>query len=67
MDGIPQKMETVEQISIPIARVINLSLNKRVVPFEWKEANIISLFKKGSLNKSANYRPLSLTTDSWVV
>ena len=40
-------METVEQISISLARVFNLSLKEGVVPFEWKEANIIPLFKKG--------------------
>ena len=49
-------METVEQISIPLARVFNLSLKEGVVPFEWIEANIIPLFKKGSKNKSENYR-----------
>ena len=50
VDGIPPKllMETVEQISIPLARVFNLSLKEGVVPFEWKEANIIQLFKRGS-------------------
>ena len=48
------------QISIPLARVSNLSLKEGVVPFEWKEANIVSLFKKGSRNKSENYRPVSL-------
>ena len=64
VDGIPPKllMETVEQISIPLARVVNLSLKEGVVPFEWKEANIIPLFKKGSRNKSENYRPVSLTS-----
>ena len=64
VDGIPPKllMETVEQISIPLARVSNLSLKEGVVPFEWKEANIIPLFKKGSRNKSENYRPVSLTS-----
>ena len=63
VDGIPPKllMETVEQISIPVARVFNLSLKEGVVPFEWKEANIIQLFKKGSRNKPENYRPMSLT------
>ena len=40
--------------------MFNLSLKERVVPFEWKEANIIPLFKKGSRNKSENYRPVSL-------
>ena len=64
MDGIPPKllMEMVEQISIPLARVFNLSLKEGVVPFECKEANIIPLFKKCSRNKSENYRPVSLTS-----
>ena len=53
-------METVEQISI--ARVFNLSLQEGVVHFEWKEVNIIPLFKKVSRNKSENYRPVSLTS-----
>ena len=62
VDGIPPKllMETVEQISIKLARMFNLSLKEGVVPFEWKEANIIPLFKKGSRNKSETYRPVSL-------
>ena len=57
VDGIPPKllMETVKQISIPLARVFNLSLKEGVVTFEWKETNIIPLFKKGSRNKSNNY------------
>ena len=48
MDGIPPKllMETVEQISIPLARVFNLSSKEGVVPFGWKEAKIIPLFNK---------------------
>ena len=64
VDGVPPKllMETVEKISIPLARVFNLSLKEGVVPFEWKEANVIPLFKKGSINKSENYRPVSLTS-----
>ena len=62
VDGILPKllMETVEQISIPLARMFNLSIKEGVVPFEWKGANIIPLFKKGSRNKLENYRPVSL-------
>ena len=42
--------------------MFNLSLKEGVVPFEWKEANIRPLFKKGSRNKLENYRPVSLTS-----
>ena len=50
------------KFSTPLARVFNMSLKEGIVPFEWKEANIIPLFKKGSRNKSVNYRPVSLTS-----
>ena len=64
MDGISPKIlkETVEQISTPLAHVFNMSLQEGIVPLEWKEANIITLFKKVSRNKSINYRPVSLTS-----
>ncbi|KAK2193375.1 hypothetical protein NP493_13g00004 [Ridgeia piscesae] len=64
VDGIPPKLllEIVEQISIPLATVFNLLLEEGVASLEWKEANIIPLFKKGSRNKSDNYRPVSLTS-----
>ena len=64
VDGISPKIlkETVEQISTPLAHVFTMSLKEGIVPFEWKEANIIPLFKKGSRNKSVNYRPVSLTS-----
>ena len=64
VDGIPPKLllEIVEQISIPLSTVFNLSLEEGVVPLEWKEANIIPLLKKGSRSKSNNYRPVSLTS-----
>ena len=42
--------------------MFNLSLKEGVVPFEWKKANIIPLFKKDLSNKSDNYRPVSLTS-----
>ena len=63
VDGIPPKLlkEIVEQISTPLAKLFNLSLEEGIVPSEWKEANITPLFKKGSRNKPENYRPVSLT------
>ena len=63
VDGIPPKLlkEIVEQISTPLAKLFNLSLEEGIVPSEWKQANIMPLFKKGSRNKPENYRPVSLT------
>ena len=39
---IPPKLliKTVEQISIPLARVYNLSSNEGMFSFQWNEANI---------------------------
>ena len=64
VDGIPPKLlkEIVEQISTPLAKVFNLSLEEGIIPSEWKEANITPLFNKGSRNKPKNYRPVSLTS-----
>ncbi len=64
VDGISPKIlkEIVEQISMPLAHVFNMSLHEGIVPLERKEANIIPLFRKGSRNKSVNYRPVSLTS-----
>ena len=48
VDGISPKIlkETVKQISTLLAHVFNMSLREGIVPSEWKEANIIPLFKK---------------------
>ena len=64
VDGIPPKLlkEIVEQISTPLAKVFNLSLDEGIIPSDWKGANITPLFKKGSRNKPENYRPVSLTS-----
>ena len=64
VDGIAPKIlkETVEQMRTPLAHVFNMTLQEGILPLEWKEANIIPLFKKDSRNKSVNYRPVSLTS-----
>ena len=60
VDGIPPKLlkEIVEQISTPLAKSLNMSLEEGIITSEWKEANITTLFKKGSRNKPENYRPV---------
>ena len=57
VDGIPPKLleEIVEQISTPLAKLFNLTLEEGIVPAEWKEANITPLFKKVSKNKPEYY------------
>ena len=47
-DGIAPKIlkETVEQISMPLEQVFNMSLQEGIFHLEWKEANIIPLLKK---------------------
>ena len=39
-----------------------MSLQGGMLPLEWKETNIIPLFKNGSTNKSVNFRQVSLTS-----
>ena len=48
VDEIPLKLllKNVEQISIQLATVFNLSLEEVVVPFQWKKGNIILFFLK---------------------
>ena len=48
VDGILPKllMQTVEQISIPLAKVFNLSLKEGMVPFEWKKQTSYHYLKR---------------------
>ena len=64
IDGITPKLlkEIAEEISVPLAIMFNLSLHEGTVPHEWKHANVVPIFKKGSRRKAENYRPVSLTS-----
>ena len=63
-DGIRPKLlqECVNEIAPVLAMIGRKSLNTGVVPEEWKTANVVPIFKKGSKTSPGNYRPVSLTS-----
>ena len=47
-------------ISEPLEYLINMSFSNGIVPNDFKIANVIPIYKKGSLSCTCNYRPISL-------
>ena len=41
--------------------IFNKSIKQCEVPKDWKQANVIPVFKKGDKYLASNYRPVSLT------
>ena len=62
-DGIPSRVlkELSEQLALPLSILFNKSLQEGRVPNDWKEAEVVAIFKKGSKHDAGNYRPVSLT------
>ena len=54
--------ETATSISLPLSMIFKESLRVGETPDDWRKANITPIFKKGSRNDPANYRPVSLTS-----
>ena len=52
--------QSIDIISKPLTRIINLSLTSGIVPKQLKIARSIPLFKSGDQDLHANYRPLSV-------
>jgi len=44
-----------------LASFYSISLSRGEVPFDWRQANVIPVFKKGEKYLASNYRPVSLT------
>ena len=49
-----------EQLKIPVAKLINLSLRLGLTPPELKKAKVIAVHKSGSSTDMTNYRPISI-------
>ena len=62
-DKIPGRLlkELASAISPVLTYIFNTSLKQGRIPDQWKEALVTPLFKKGSKNDAANYRPISIT------
>ena len=65
-DGIaPRLLQNCEkQIAPVLAMIFRKSLSQGEVPEEWKQANVVPIFKKGVKSDPGNYSPVSLTTVS---
>jgi len=63
-DGISAKVlkQCSDEIAPVLAMIYRKSMLSGSVPEEWRQANIVPIFKKGSKAKPGNYRPVSLTS-----
>ncbi|CAM4534756.1 unnamed protein product [Lepidochelys kempii] len=63
-DGIhPRVLKELKcEIAELLTMVCNLSFKSATVPNDWKIANVMPMFKKGSRGDPGNYRPVSLTS-----
>ena len=63
-DGIPSRVlkELNEQLALPLSILFNKSIQEGKIPHDWKEAEVVAIFKKGSKHDAGNYRPVSLTS-----
>ena len=61
-DGIPTRLlkDCAEEITPKLLTLFNASLAQGIVPVQWKEANVVPVFKKGDPTNASNYRPISL-------
>ena len=58
----PKILKELHHEIAPILTLIsNLSLETGVVPLDWRRADVVPVYKKGSKSKACNYRPISLT------
>ena len=62
-DEIPLRIlkECASEIAPMLTFIMQQSYDTGTLPDDWKNANVVALFKKGDRSKAENYRPVSLT------
>ena len=62
-DKVPSKVlkELASELSMPLTKLFNKTLEHGVLPDDWKKADVVAIFKKGTKSDPGNYRPVSLT------
>ena len=51
-----------DEIARPLSKLFRKSIDEGRIPDDWRNANVIPIFKKGSRTEPGNYRPVSLTS-----
>ena len=51
--------ECAEQLAEPLTMLFNKTMQRGVIPDDWKQANVSAIYKKGPKNDPGNYRPVS--------
>jgi hypothetical protein len=61
-DGIPTKIlkDCAREVAPNLTMIFNKSLQTGCLPREWKDANVVPIYKKGKHTDPSNYRPISL-------
>ena len=65
-DGIPPRIlkEFSEELCKPLAILYQRSMDETTIPQDWKESEVVPLYKGGSKFEPPSYRPVNLTVAS---
>jgi len=60
---VPRFLSKIEnELVQPLTRLFKKIVENETVPRDWKDANVIPIFKGGTKSSATNYRPISLTS-----